>query len=55
MMDKPEKSTDSLCESIHNFEVFKLEEKSYTWYILSGPRFALKPNFFLLNRFLQEI
>ncbi len=24
-------------------------------YILSGPRFALKPNFFLLNRFLQEI
>ncbi len=26
-----------------------------TLYILSGPRFALKPNFFLLNRFLQEI
>ncbi len=24
-------------------------------YILSGPRFALNPNFFLLNRFLQEI
>ncbi len=25
------------------------------WYILSGHRFALKPNFFLLNRFLQEL
>ncbi len=32
-----------------------LLEKLKIMYILSGPRFALKPNFFLLNRFLQEI
>ncbi len=31
MMDELKKSADSSCESIHNFKVFELGEKSYTW------------------------
>ncbi len=38
-----------------HLELSALRRDGDELYILSGPRFALKPNFFLLNRFLQEI